>query len=681
MTLQEALLKCLPMVQDKTKHRWYQHVTELADRKYRPLITGEKADHLLEQFNKREDAAAFEQRKRLTKLVSPSITNTIMAPVRKVPRVKPVVNVATWGKGQEDKDKKLAQAVTDFSGGKSVDHYFGSVLLDQGAIDPNAFVLVLFDNFDARYKTAKCHPAIVTSTDAWNYEFANGELQWLLVHRDIKYNEERDKANPAGRNATISGKKESGTVEKAGHAFWMYTAMHQIYFRQVDKATVRGGADAILMDKSGQAISSGASLSIAQTGKYFYRASKSELYEVSFYEHKAGMVQAFRLGYIPDQTTGGDTMVNVWHAALPYLLKGIKAGSELDLSASLHAFLQKIQYANPCKGFDPPDGGHIDCNNGWEVGGERKCRKCGGTGWDVILSGQDHITLRLPRSKDDFLDLAQMVHYVPLPVEVLEWQDGYFDKLENKSYRAVYNTDRFRTGEAANTTATGDIIDLQSVYDTLKPVADWYSTARVYVYRLVASFVVGSDSVKTLNVAHEFPRNMRFETLNDRVALLKSLREAGASIATMSQVDADIQEDIYVDDAEAAKKARVRASFDPFLGRSEATIVSMISQDLTTKANKVLWTNFEQVFERCEAIAGKKMAEDKTPVNFYDMPREKQREIIDQVVAEMVEEVDADAPEPAQSIIGDDPVIGGASSSGDQTGDDMPDSPGQRATE
>ena len=68
----------------------------------------------------------------------------------------------------------------------------------------------------------------------------------------------------------------------------------------------------------------------------------------------------------------------LWNAALPYFMKGIKAGSELDLTASLHAFLQKLQYANPCRGFTNEGGRKWDCINGFEPGGKKQCRQCGG---------------------------------------------------------------------------------------------------------------------------------------------------------------------------------------------------------------------------------------------------------------------------------------------------------------
>ncbi len=404
-----------------------------------------------------------------------------------MPKVKPVVDTATFGADKKEQDEKLKAAVSSFWNGKDVDHYFSAVLLDQSAIDPNAFCLGLYDGYDDRFQKPVVYPSVISSADAWNFEFFNGELQWLWVHRWIKYTEKPTKVDPQAKGKRLTGKTKDKPNEKTGHAFWLYTDQNHIMFRQVDPATIGSQTLGVLVDKTGKELSSTAGVAMKARNAYYYRVNAKDLYEVSFYEQNLGMVQAFRIGYVPDQRTNGETMVNIWHAALPYLMKGLKAGSELDISAALHAFLQKIAYANPCPGYKDEGGVEHMCNNGMDPSGGTTCKKCGGSGYVVHTSGQDHVTLRMPRNKEDFLDLAQMVHYVPLPVEVLEWQDKYVDKLENACYKAVYNSDRFRA-DSANVTATGEIIDLQSVYDTLKPVADWYSQSRTLVYRLVAGF-------------------------------------------------------------------------------------------------------------------------------------------------------------------------------------------------
>ena len=681
MNIETAVKIALPIVADKTKHEHYAHVVQMANKMYRPMVTGKKAEHLIKRFNLRENDEAHKQRLRLTELISPSVTNTLMGPARKVPKVKPVVDTATFGPESKEKDEKLNAAVNSFYAGKSVDHYFGSVLIDQSAIDPNGFCLVLFDTIGGIYDTPRPYPVIIGSEDAWDYQMVNGDLYWLMVHRDILYSEKQPGA--------VKGQKEAKATKKKGHAFWLYSDQHHLYFTQVDARTISATLEGVITDGNGRPVDAkniqAASGSVNET-VYYYRPNSSELYEVRAYEHATGMVQGFRMGYVPDQSTKGSTCVNIWHAAVPYLLKGIKAGSELDISAALHAFLQKISYERPCRGSKDTNGNEYTCNNGTRPDGA-ECPTCKGTGYEVHTSGQDHITLRLPKDKNEAYDLSQLVHYVQMPVDTIKWQDEYVTKLERSCYSAVYNSDRFRDPQA-NVTATGDIIDLQSVYDALKPLADWYSQNRVLTYKLTASYVVGKDALKTLKVAHEFPRNMRFETLSERVNLLKSMRDAGASASALAQVNEDILEDLYIDDPAALQKAKVMASFDPFVGKSEATIVSMISQDLTTKEHKVLWTNFGYVFAEAEERAATKNDESGNPVNFYLMDRAAQQVIIDEIVEELIAQMDEETESLPEQLIpgtgdGYEGDGGGPSPAGEddtEEGDDMPGSPGNNAT-
>jgi hypothetical protein len=227
-------------------------------------------------------------------------------------------------------------------------------------------------------------------------------------------------------------------------------------------------------------------------------------------------------------------------------------------------------------------------------------------------------------------------------------------------------------------------------------LADWYSQSRVLVYKLEARYVATDAEAKSFKVSHEFPRNMRFETLAERVKLMAEMRTAGASSSALAQVNNDILQDLYIDDPRELLKAQVQASFDPFLGKNEATIVSMISQDLTTEENKVLWTNFAYVFAECEERAGNTMDEAGNPVDFYGMARAKQQELIDAVVGELIDEITAKKEANAAQFgmpgegeqdngtdegqNADSPDDTGADDPGGEGSDDLPDSPGNSAT-
>lgn len=627
--LRKGVATVLPMVAKKTRHRDYGRTVDLRDTYYQPMTTGVGVEHLIHRFNRREDEEQHRQRIRLTEVVTPALINRIMGPVRKIPRVKPNVNRADFGVDKKALTDEVMKAASKFYAGKNVDHFLGSVGLDAGAIDPNAFCIIAFDTFDGRYETPRPYPTVIGCQDVWNFEYANGELQWLLVHRNITYIEIEEQKKTDGQAAT-----EPVPVTKSGNWFCAYFDNDQVMFTQVDTKTVKCDPG-FIVDANGEIVST---LAIGKSkfkpksgpGKYYFRVSEVELYEVEFFAHNSGMVPAFRMGYKIDWTTAGRTCVSMWHTGLPYLLKGIKAGSELDLSSALHVFLKEYSYGPRCPGHK--EGNRTtECIRGCDPNGE-KCKRCNGSGMFRIDSGQDHVTIPLPQGREDLLELAKLHHYAELPVEVLTWQDGYFDRLGKKSYEAVYNSEPLDRAEV-QPTATAEIKDNENVYDTLQPGCDWYAENRVRIYTLIARYTVGNEKSADFVCQYEFPRNLRFESIADLVALHKALKDAGTSAGTRLQVGRDIREAVFVDDETALKRANTMESFDPFAGKDDGTIVAMISQDKCSQQDAILWFNMNRVFSECEAESATK------GVDFYDMARPEQQKMIDGVVESIIEEM------------------------------------------
>lgn len=657
--LKPAVLNILRLIPDKekAKHQDYAHVVAYNEELARPMWTGKKISPLIKRFNKTESEADHAQRIELTTSVTPPVLNSIMGPVRKIARVKPNVNRADFGLDRKDHTEKLAKAESTFYAGKDVRHWLGSVGFDYGAIDPNSFCLINFDKFDGRYETPKPYPTLITCKDAWNFEYFNGILQWLLVHRDYKYMVIPE-VNPK------KGAKVPEPEWRDGHWFCAYLENHHVEFRQVDPKTIKSELELQVVTFSGdvvpgfdEAIDSTAKPIIDQGGLYYFRVSNTELYEVIFYEHKSGKVQAFRMGYKLDAETDGRTCVAMWHPAMAYLLKTIKSGSELDISAALHVFLKEIGYEPPCPGYvEVKDGIRIpsSCDRGQDVNGVT-CRRCNGSGLFRIGSGQQMISLPLPRRKEDLFDLPALHHYFDLPIDIVKWLDEYVDKLRKLAYEAVYNTEPMDRAQV-QPTATAELRDNENVYDTLQPGCAWFAESLMLIRELIAVYTV--TKMDGFVNQYQFPRNLRFESIGDLVALMKALRDAGASSAILIQVQKDIMEHIFVDDEQALRRAFTMLEFDPFAGKDEDTSLALISQDRSTKKLITLWSNLAEVFNRAEAEG----LERSTPVDFYDLTTKEQRKVVNKIVDDLIAEMDT-AAEEAQAkmttgVVGDTPAPG-----------------------
>src|SRR5690606_23679943 len=103
---------------------------------------------------------------------------------------------------------------------------------------------------------------------------------------------------------------------------------------------------------------------------------KGKTYSMDVYEPKVGYVTAARIGYNRDIFTKGRTFVSPIKPAEAFLRKSIKTVSELDLSMTLHAFPQKIQYVDTCPGESPEK----RCFHGKTEDGQEICKACGGSG-------------------------------------------------------------------------------------------------------------------------------------------------------------------------------------------------------------------------------------------------------------------------------------------------------------
>lgn len=635
----EGLHIILDSVLNDKKHVDYKRVVRLSTKLYIPLITGEDNDHLLIQFNLRETDKEFAQRKRLTSLVTPAICAGLMQPANKITNLIPLINDISYEDTKLEKDdgskttmdnaakkNKMELLMSKWFGkDQSVDSFLKRNFIPPAYRDPNAFMLALYQNTNGKVRTFGSR---ISCEDAWNYEYVDDVLQFLTVHKTFQY-EAIDEAD----------NKKRKLVD--GHYFIIYLDNHQIEFTQIDPAiyNIKGLKEKILYNGKLEPVSLlekmdgtwPSSENYYVDGQpYFFKKKDGEFYLVKFYNQKSGRVQAQRIGYKYDPYTDGRTCVNGFHEALPYLMKSVKACSELDLSASLHAFLQKVSYVPPCPGEDGNG-----CKSGNTIAGDKQCDICKGSGlMPVHHSGQDHIQIRMPDNKEEFFELSNIATYVKLPVEVIEWQDKYLDKIEKKCYIAVYNTETLQK-TVFDPTATGLVIDQRSITETLQPLQEQYESVRVFLTYMTAVF---NSLDKGLTVVFKLPKNWKTESIAEIMTSLKSARDAGADESIISQLNDDIMIQLYADNPDVLKKTRIRRSLNPFNGKTADQIQQLLSSEFTLRSNKILWAELNNILDELENEQAAKES------NLYTMPLEKIRPLVQSKLDAIIKKIDEDAP-------------------------------------
>ena len=515
-------------------------MVDLADTYYK-MVSGDDISELLRRIVKRETEEEFEMRKTITNSIIPPTLASTKLPFQKAVRKKPLTRKIDWESGSTEKRKgEFEDIIGEYWGDASLEKYFEYAFVDYNYIDPNAFLITEFDEFNAKKEKAKPYPFIATAAQCVMFDMRNNILEYLVVKLPIKY------------------KSEGG--DEDGAKYTMYLGMDTITFTQVDKSEAEG--------------------EFIRIGPDWYR--------IDYFEPKNDKVPARRFGYKRDPQTQGRTFVSCFHDIIPYLSKTLKIDSELDLSTAMTAFPQRFAYVNPCNAEG--------CHKGQLPDGTL-CKVCNGTGRSQAhASVMDVIELDMPRDAVDMIDLEKMLVYKSPPIELLSFQKDYINELRASVFMMMFNKELYTKSEVAET-ATEKVLEIDNMNDTLRPFAQALSTMWEYVVMDIATF---TDFGKGLIVEHQYPDDFKFKSLTELMGELSAAKLASASTSTIAAIEDDINEILYADRPEELKIIRIKNSFNPFRGYAEENVRLLIAQRLTTDFNATLWANLESIFNELE---------------------------------------------------------------------------------
>lgn len=582
------------------RHPYYDRVTKLSD-KYLPLMTGEGIDELLKQFNPREDDEMFKQRKRITKSIVGGVSGKIKSPFEKVARSNNVTKKFMYrDEKKEGKLLKLEEVIEKYWGDENLDQYMEDRIIDLAFSDPNAFIVTESQTINNE-GDIEVFPFEVSSHEAVNYYYSNNKLIYLVVfdgHR--KYTLYTDSFHVVLIERKDKSKKEEENIVVPG-------------------LDITNNIDS---EQPPEEVESDEQLKIEIGNKVF---------EMHFIENICNEIPAIRIGYKRDEVTLGNTYVSPMHKAIPRLEKIIKSDSELDLVISLHAFPQKLQYAQRCEGDIP---NNQICDGGTIRGTNDTCPKCGGTGFIFHTTTQDAITYEFP-SQDELNaganvpDLDKLITYKHPPIEIIEFENKYTRQLEDEAVKDVFQSQNF---ERSNGTATATEIeyDMDSIYDTLYPFARKFSAIYKKQVRLTACLMELDEG---LTVVHKFPKDFKLKTISQLLAERKAAEDANAPEFFKTQLDRDIAMKVYHDDPNALKKFLAKQDHLPFPGKTKDQIKDIIMRGDSTKENITLWVEFENIMRDLEDDTFLNQGAD-----FYSLPYSERKQMIQLKVQQIIED-------------------------------------------
>lgn len=608
-------------IKNKLTHRDYPRVCALA-LEYTAYVTGEDNEFLHKQFSPREDTAQFKQKLELSSAVTSAMANGIMNPMYKIGRSRADSKI-TWKKTDKSEDNKseLLDVANKFYGDESVESYLTNRMVEIDSTDPNSFIVTeASGSFDpskplsATNKKLEAYPFEVNSHEAVNYKFVNNELQFLIVKND--YN------GPVkdGKQLVFSN-------------YTIYLENESVVARQIHK------------DDLQSFVTENPSL----VYDVFYTdeaRDKADVFIITISEHKAGRIPARRVGTKKDLKTRGRTCVPLMHPAHPYFKKSIKVVSEFDLSTCLHLFPQKIQYSDLCPG-DMEN--QQTCREGKTAEGGT-CSLCKGTGYKIHTTGSDVILVKMPKDTKDMVSLENYITYKGPDLELIKFQMelGLF-KLPELALKAVYNSELFSTDSVA-TTATEKNIDLDSVYDTLKPFADNWSAMWKHIMNVIASY---RDLSEGITIQHQYPKDFKMKSLTMLLEDLSKASTSGAPSYIKNEINKDITQKLYIDSPSELLKIDIKNKFFPFNGKTESEISNIITNDLCTKYNKILYANFDNIFDELE------VEQSMNNVDFYKVEKTKQATMIKEKVTAIISELDTELSSDRSNVFGSAELPGG----------------------
>jgi hypothetical protein len=561
-------------------HRHYQRVTKLAD-DYLKLFTGEGIGDLIVQFNRREDQEMLDQRKRLYQTVMPAVTNNLETVFMKPLRSTRVFSSIEHSSNDlttvlNEIKKKFWQGEHDADSG--LDAYLQQVWVRMNIYDPNAFIAVGFAPFDNLKEKPQSYPIEYTSSDVWDFKYINGVLDWMDIKKTVEILPAPGSRSRPSAAPRISP-NDPAPLARQGEKHVLYLEDDVIEATEVDYNKP---------DLS------------AFTGKVdFLEIDKTRKFVIQIYSTKANGVPAIRAGYKLDRYTKDETCVSIFHPAVAFFKKEIKAGSELDITMASHAFPQKIQYAKKCEG-DKERG--LICNNGRNPSTGQACGVCHGTGVSQVhTTGQDVMFVPYPKGNDPVIDLEKFMVYKAPPIELLKFQDEYVDKLTDKARKAVFAGESLIRANIQKS-ATEHEIGLDDTYDALHPFCNKYSSVWLFCMKVSAQYADANND--GLKLYHRFPKDLKFKTQGVLMSEYDAGKKSGMPGYLLEAISNDLAEMMYADDQDTLFKLRIKKKFQPFVSKSAEEIATLLTLGMVPMYDQVLYANFDMIFTQIDEELG-----------------------------------------------------------------------------
>ena len=560
-------------VSEDTPHRDYQRTVDHAKWCYQ-IVTGDDQKEILVSYKVRETQKQVDQRIRITNSRTQYVANKVKKLFNEVHRCDDVVESVGYANANDTALEDLEGALNKWYEGKPLDKYITNRFKDLSFEDPNAYVIVEFENDDPINKKPTVYPFEVRADEVYDPFYINGVLKYLITQHPVEY---KSKV----KNTTTTGKR-----------FTMYGIGYSWVLQHIPKG-------AIFETPIGW----------EETELYVGDQKKPEKFIYKGFESMTTECPAFRVGYMDDPSTRGRTKVSPMYPAEKIITDLIWNKSEYDLSKALHGFYQKFVYVGNCKRCEGE--GKITNSHDNLV----DCGSCKGTGKDIHTTVQDIVMVELPSDKTTAIPLADMVHFAVIPESLIKMQREDYIADQRDVFNAIFGANVLDRSEIVET-ATAKNYDWRAVNNTLFEYADHVSEFFKFSVRQSANHM---GQVDGLLVNHSFPSDFKLESVQELIDQRSSASTAGAPTTIISTIDLAILSKQHKDDPEFIKAYKARERFRPMADKPANERMILLTSTLPADdPERILYLYYERIMS--DIFDDHK--------NFADYPYKKQKGIV-----------------------------------------------------
>lgn len=559
MTPEQIQSKIEQIIAFDLKHENYDRSVEHAEW-CKAMMTGDGQDGIYLRFREKADDTQKNQIKELYISLTPYVLNPIKAFFEKVKRT----DGKTFEVNTDDDDSKgrIEQKTNNFYQGETLEEYIEDRTLEYDFYDPNAFIITEFqDKRDAEAVVDRTpYPFEVPSHQVRNYEYSKtGELNWLLVEQRYK--------NRILNESTMQVEESFDEFSN----FYFYAPGFVFNYKEVGKVT-----------KSEKIVYS--TIGTVNGVRHF---------EVYVYENGTTTTPARKVGTYKNSAHSPVFRVSPYYIAKKSLNRLISRTMYLDITENKHVFPQKYVYTKPCT-YQSDEG---TCVEGYINGDHNhSCPACNGTGKEMHFTEQDVITLELPESKEGLLPLADLAHYVKLPIEVAKWLDEQVQKAQQQVLYLMLSSNAVKQDQLFQPkTATENIIDIENLYDKLAPYTRNVSQQIIFHSNTIAKYL---DIKATFE--HSYPKELGIETTNEIISQYDAAKTAGMGYQFLNILNKKALKRQYRSAPEKILMLEARQRFIPFQSHSDEMISMILAGRLPDDYDRVLYENQDSIFKKIE---------------------------------------------------------------------------------